>query len=137
MFNIQIGAMLAVLLLINEETQKFYQRGILMSGALMKRYQKGDHRCFVNVMARHLSTQIRNDTEMIEFVKQMPAEELLKVSMMPLLIGTVDSGILVWGPMIEGSLTYRIFFLLITTLFDTFSQLCIQYSDRCNSAYVH
>lgn len=117
--------MLALLLLINDETQKYFQRAILMSGALMTRYQKGDYRCFVNVMARHLSTQIRNDTELIEFVKRMPAEELLKVSMMPLLVGTVDSGIPVWGPMIEGSLTYRNIILPTTTLFDTFSQLCI------------
>lgn len=111
--------MLALLLLINDEAQQYFQRAILMSGALMLRYQKNDHRCFVNVMAEQLTTQIRNDTDSIELLKQMPAEQLLAFSSR--IAKRFHPTLSIWCPLIEGTMAKRIIWFLIAALIVSFS----------------
>lgn len=76
-----------------------------MSGSLIGSYQHGTHRCIVDAFARSLSKSIRNETELMEFLKQVPAELIAKLSLLPQI--NAPANFLIWAPIIEGLTAYR------------------------------
>lgn len=72
-----------------------------MSGTQLRSYQRGNHRCYVDAIAQSLLKSIRNDTDLIKFMKHLPSGLIVKASMLPYAMDK-PLNFLTWAPMIEG-----------------------------------
>lgn len=93
-----------VLLMLNAESRNYFQRAILMSGALLRLYPRSNHRCIMSELARSQSKSISNDTELIGFLQQMPAKQLSEFGIVPYSALDFRINLMIWGPIVEGIL---------------------------------
>lgn len=72
------GSYSASFQVLNQESRKYYQRVILMSGSALiyNSYHDGDHTCLMYAIARNASQPASNIDELIAFLKTTPASQI-------------------------------------------------------------
>lgn len=99
--------------MLNEESKKYFQQAILMSGTAnsYKMYIEGNHRCLMQIFAKKYEKWIGdNFDEFIELLKNLPEQQILdfsaEIQRQPhdkLEFEVIPTPNGVWWPMVEGA----------------------------------
>lgn len=91
------GAISADYQVLNEESRKYFQRVIILSGSALIGYHTGNHECLMHIIARNASKITRNKEELIEYLKTADARQIQDF------VDDIENlpPIISWSPIIE------------------------------------